>query len=63
MAQAMHYNTIATQEAMDKKAYSLNIKGLIAHALDVLFPRQDSVKTYQVSQLPVHLQKDIGLIR
>ncbi|QUJ70408.1 hypothetical protein KDD30_20090 (plasmid) [Photobacterium sp. GJ3] len=67
MAQAIDFDTIATQDAMEKKAYTLNIKGLIAHAFDVLFTRQESVqgagKTYQVSHLPVHLQKDIGLIR
>lgn len=64
MAQAMHFDTISNQDVMEKKAYSLNIKGLIAHALDILLPRQQvSAKTYQVSHLPVHLQKDIGLIR
>ncbi|KLV10102.1 MULTISPECIES: hypothetical protein [Photobacterium] len=63
MAQAMNFDTIATSTAMDKKAYALNVKGLIAHALDILFGGKKAPKQYSVSDLPVHLQKDIGMYR
>lgn len=63
MAQAMNFDTIATPTAMDRKAYAVNIKGLIAHALDIIFGSSKSPKQYNVSDLPAHLQKDIGLYR
>ncbi|OLQ71249.1 hypothetical protein BIT28_03545 [Photobacterium proteolyticum] len=63
MAQALNFDTIATPAAMDKKAYAVNIKGLIAHALDILFGGKKTPKQYNVSDLPAHLQKDIGLYR
>ncbi|GAB3521468.1 hypothetical protein ACQKP8_18460 [Photobacterium alginatilyticum] len=63
MAQALNFDTIATPAAMDKKAYAVNIKGLIAHALDILFGGTKTPKQYNVSDLPAHLQKDIGLYR
>ncbi|AJR05931.1 hypothetical protein C9J03_07270 [Photobacterium gaetbulicola] len=63
MAQAMNFDTIATPTAMDKKAYAVNIKGLIAHAFDIVFGRKDSPKQYNVQDLPVHIQKDIGMYR
>ncbi|PSW20195.1 hypothetical protein C9I98_09065 [Photobacterium sanctipauli] len=66
MAQAMNFDTIATETAMDKmdkKAYAVNIKGLIAHALDIFFGGSKAPKQYNVSDLPAHIQKDIGLYR
>ncbi|ELR65729.1 hypothetical protein C942_00814 [Photobacterium marinum] len=63
MAQAMNFDTIAHNAAMEKKAYAVNIKGLIAHALDILFGARKAPKQYNVSDLPVHLQKDIGIYR
>lgn len=63
MAQAINFDTIATPSALDKKAYAVNIKGLIAHAVDILFGGSEAPKQYNVSDLPVHLQKDIGMYR
>jgi len=63
MAQAMNFDTIATPTAMDRKAYAVNIKGLIAHALDIIFGGPKKPKQYNVSDLPAHLQKDIGIYR
>ncbi|WP_299013313.1 hypothetical protein [uncultured Photobacterium sp.] len=63
MAQAINFNTIATPAAMDKKAYAVNIKGLIAHALDIFWGSPKAPKQYNVSDLSVHLQKDIGIYR
>ncbi|MGF1682499.1 hypothetical protein L4D09_26520 [Photobacterium makurazakiensis] len=63
MAQAMNFDTIATTTALDKKAYAVNIKGLIAHALDIVFGGSKAPKQYNVSDLPVHIQKDIGMYR
>ncbi|MDX1302835.1 hypothetical protein [Photobacterium sp.] len=63
MAQVMNFDTIATPTAMDKKAYAVNIKGLIAHVLDILFGGSKTPNQYNVSDLPSHLQKDIGLYR
>ncbi|MCQ1060223.1 hypothetical protein ACQKPX_13660 [Photobacterium sp. DNB23_23_1] len=63
MAQAMNFDTIATPTAMDKKAYAVTFKGLIAHAFDIVFGRKETPKQYNVSDLPVHIQKDIGMYR
>lgn len=64
MAQAMNFDTLAEQTtALDKKAYAVNIKGLIAHALDIISGGKKSPKQYNVADLPVHLQKDIGIYR
>ncbi|MGF1692398.1 hypothetical protein [Photobacterium kagoshimensis] len=63
MAQALNFDTIAPSSTETKKAYALDIKGLIAHAVDVLFGGSKSPKQYNVSDLPVHLQKDIGIYR
>ncbi|MGF1687294.1 hypothetical protein L4C36_11460 [Photobacterium japonica] len=64
MAQAMNFDTIAAPStALDQKAYAVNIKGLIAHALDIFSGSNKPAKQYNVSDLPVHLQKDIGVYR
>ncbi|MGR5062828.1 hypothetical protein [Photobacterium sp. DNB22_13_2] len=63
MAQAMNFDTIATPTAMDKKAYAVTFKGLIAHAFDIVFVRKGTTKQYNVSDLPAHIQKDIGMYR
>ncbi|MCP3699836.1 MAG: hypothetical protein GY920_14985 [Aliivibrio sp.] len=63
MAQAaMNVNTIATS-SLDKKAYSVNIKGLIAHFVDVLFGKGQTTSTHYTTDLSEHLQKDLGLYR
>ena len=64
MAQAMNFDTLAAPStALDKKAYAVNIKGLIAHALDIFSSGSKSVKQYNVADLPAHMQKDIGIYR
>ena len=63
MAQAaMNVNNIATS-SLEKKAYSVTIKGLIAHFVDVLFGKGQTTSTHYTSELSVHLQKDLGLYR
>ena len=63
MAQAaMNVNNIATS-SLEKKAYSVSIKGLIAHFVDVLFGKGQVNSTYYSSELSEHLQKDLGLYR
>ncbi|PMH41403.1 hypothetical protein BCU68_15720 [Vibrio sp. 10N.286.49.B3] len=63
MDQAVNINTIASPISMDKKTYSVNFKGLIAHLFDILFVRSNTEKTYYASDLSSHMQKDIGLHR
>ncbi|MBW3696243.1 MULTISPECIES: hypothetical protein [Vibrio] len=63
MAQAMQMNTIAVPNSMDKKTYSVNFKGLIAHILDVLFVDNSAPRSYYANDLSGHMQKDIGLYR
>ena len=63
MAQVMHANTISVPTSMDKKTYAVNIKGLIAHLLDVLFVQESVETTYYSSDLSDHMQKDIGISR
>lgn len=63
MAQVMHANDIIVPSSMDKKTYTVNIKGLIAHMLDILFGKDDIEKSYYSSDLSDHMQKDLGLYR
>ncbi|MDG3085427.1 hypothetical protein P7F88_04645 [Vibrio hannami] len=63
MAQVMHANVVTATTSMDKKTYSVNIKGLIAHFLDILFVSNESEKTYYSGELSTHMQKDIGMMR
>jgi hypothetical protein len=63
MAQAMQMNSVALPTSMDKKTYSVNFKGLIAHLLDILFVDNSTQSNYYADELPVHLQKDIGMYR
>ncbi|GLO63709.1 hypothetical protein MACH09_42170 [Vibrio sp. MACH09] len=63
MAQVMHANDIVVPTSMDKKTYTVNIKGLIAHMLDILFGKGDVEKSYYSSELSNHMQKDLGLYR
>ncbi|WP_210450027.1 hypothetical protein [Vibrio crassostreae] len=62
MAQAMQMNTIAVPNSMDKKTYSVNFKGLIAHIFDILFV-DNSPRSYYTSDLSGHMQRDIGIKR
>ena len=63
MAQVIHANEIVVPTSMDKKTYSVNIKGLIAHMLDILFGKGEVERTYYSSELSGHMQKDLGLNR
>lgn len=64
MAQVFDFDSIPTPVLNDQKTYSLTFKGLLAHVRDILFSRSVSVpKTCNISDLPLHLQKDIGLYR
>ncbi|MBE4586138.1 hypothetical protein BOO29_14470 [Vibrio navarrensis] len=63
MAQAMHINNVALPTSMDKRTYSVNFKGLIAHLLDILFVDNSAQSSYYAEELPVHLQRDIGMYR
>ena len=51
MAQVMHANTISVPTSMDKKTYAVNIKGLIAHLVDVLFVQESVETAYYSSDL------------
>ncbi len=63
MAQAMNITNIAIATSMDKKTYSVNFKGLIAHFLDILFGKGEVENTYYSNELSGHMQRDIGLHR
>lgn len=63
MAQAVQMNTIAVPNSMDKKTYSVNFKGLIAHLLDILFVDNSAPRSYYAEDLSSHIQKDIGMYR
>lgn len=64
MAQVFDFDSIPASVFNDKKTYSLTLKGLLVHARDIVFSRSVSVpKTCNISYLPLHLQKDIGLYR
>lgn len=62
MSQTMHMDTSTTSTSMDKKTYSVNFKGLIAHLWDILFV-DNTPRTFDARGLSKHLQKDIGLYR
>ncbi|MFC1235425.1 hypothetical protein L3V77_17605 [Vibrio sp. DW001] len=63
MAQVMHANTLIVPTSTDKKTYAVNIKGLIAHILDILFVSNEVESTYYSSDLSSHMQKDLGIMR
>ncbi|WCE31329.1 hypothetical protein [Vibrio sp. SCSIO 43137] len=63
MAQVMHANDIVVPTSMDKKTYAVNIKGLIAHILDILVGKGEVEKSYYSSELSGHMQRDLGIYR
>ncbi|MFA0413379.1 hypothetical protein AB4520_06170 [Vibrio renipiscarius] len=64
MAQVLDAITMVdTTPSKDRKTYSVNIKGLLVHLLDILFTDRHSPRTYNASDLSGHMQKDIGLYR
>ncbi|MGR5238191.1 hypothetical protein [Vibrio alfacsensis] len=62
MEQAMQMTTVALPTSMDKKTYTVNFKGLIAHLLDILFV-DNTPRSYYAEDLSAHMQKDIGMYR
>ncbi len=64
MAQVFDFDSIPTSVMNDKKTYSLTFTGLLVHARDILLSRSVSKsKVRNISDLPLHIQKDIGLYR
>ncbi|WP_105901450.1 hypothetical protein [Vibrio gangliei] len=49
--------------SMEQKTYSVNVKGLMMHIVDVLFgaTKKPATAAYDASTLSSHLQKDLGL--
>ena len=64
MAQVFDFDSIPAPIMNDQKTYSLTLKDLFVHARDILFSRSVvTPKTCNISDLPLHIQKDIGLYR
>ena len=64
MAQAFDFDSIPTSVMNDQKTYALTLKGLLVHARDILFSRSASkLAVCNISDLPLYIQKDIGLYR
>ena len=63
MTQVLHTQTIIATTSTDRRSYSLNIKGLITHLIDILFVKEPLEKCYYSTELSSHMQKDLGLIR
>ncbi|WP_194437681.1 hypothetical protein [Vibrio fluminensis] len=61
MAQVLDANTVLTPISKERKTYSVNIKGLIAHFFDILFTDRAEPRTHYANELSGHMQKDIGL--
>ncbi|WP_318517088.1 hypothetical protein [Photobacterium leiognathi] len=63
MAHTFDIDAASPLTAQDKRSYEITIKGLIAHLYDLVFNRSKKTVAYSIEDLPVHLQKDIGLYR
>ncbi len=63
MAQAVYMGSVTATTSMDKKAYAVNFKGLIAHLIDILFVDSKPAASYYSADLSSHIQRDIGLNR
>ncbi|MCG3722043.1 hypothetical protein EXA23_09175 [Vibrio cincinnatiensis] len=63
MAQVMRLGSASAPTSMDKKTYTVNFKGLIAHFIDILFVESHSAHCYHAGELSPHIQRDIGLMR
>ncbi|QIR07528.1 MULTISPECIES: hypothetical protein [Salinivibrio] len=55
--------TVTANMPRTRRSYAVTIKGLIAHAMDVLFTSNTNAHAYDASRLPAHLQRDIGINR
>ncbi|WP_202597815.1 hypothetical protein, partial [Vibrio sp. V29_P1S30P107] len=60
---AIRFGTVPVPTSMDKKTYSVNFKGLMAHLVDILFVESTSAHRYHAGELSDHIQRDIGLMR
>ncbi|RXJ74506.1 hypothetical protein CS022_02710 [Veronia nyctiphanis] len=47
----------------NNKHYSVNLKGLLFHAIDVLFKRSKKPVSMSLSELPEYIRRDIGLLK
>jgi hypothetical protein len=63
MAHTFEIDEVLTLNVKDNKSYEVTFKGLIAHLFDIVFTRSKKKVTYNISDLPIHLQKDIGIFR
>ncbi|WP_114764702.1 hypothetical protein [Vibrio rhodolitus] len=63
MAQVLDANTIISPISKERKTYSVNIKGLLMHFMDILFTERAEPRTHYASELSGHMQRDIGLYR
>ncbi|EAR56012.1 hypothetical protein SKA34_11390 [Photobacterium sp. SKA34] len=63
MAHTFDVDAATTLHLKDTKSYEVTIKGLIAHLFDIVFNRSKKSVTYSIKDIPVHLQKDIGIYR
>lgn len=63
MAQVMHANTMMVPTSTDRKNYTVNVKGLVLHLLDVLFGKGDVETSYYSNELSSHMQRDLGIQR
>ena len=63
MAHTMHLGTVPSTSLKAQKTYTVNVKGLIKHLLDVLFVSAPANSHYHVGELSAHLQRDLGLSR
>lgn len=61
MAQTMPIDTIAVAPSMEKKAYSVSFKGLIAHLMDILFSQDEVQRSLYCTDLSDHMQRDLGI--
>ncbi|PSV35771.1 hypothetical protein C9J44_12180 [Photobacterium sp. GB-27] len=63
MAHTFDVDAATTLHLQDKKSYEVTIKGLIAQLFDIVFNRSKKSVAYSIEDIPVHLQKDIGIYR
>ncbi|MEZ9524286.1 hypothetical protein [Enterovibrio norvegicus] len=63
MTQAVDFGHVVTSVDNSQKSYAVSIKGLFAHAMDILQTRQVNKTLRSTSDLPDHIKRDIGLIR
>lgn len=63
MTQAMRLGAVSVPSSMNKKTYSVNFKGLMAHLVDILVVESKSTHRYDTEGLSSHIQRDIGLMR